>query len=123
MSPSFQQRVANWMRETFPRSVRVDQQERCWRFYEEAGELVQSLGMTRDQAHQMVDYTWGREVGQPSQEIGQVIVTLSALANGRDIDVQQAAENELERINTPEMIAKIKEKWATKHLRGKGVIP
>ena len=38
------------------------------RFLEEALELVQACGATASEAHQLVDYVYGRPVGEPAQE-------------------------------------------------------
>jgi uncharacterized protein YdbL (DUF1318 family) len=88
--------------------------ERSFRFLEEALELVQSVGCTRDQAHALVDYVYGRPAGRVGQEIGGVMVTLSALASAYVADIQVCAEREFNRINTPETIAKIRRKQASK---------
>src|SRR5882724_8875808 len=57
---AFQARVQPWMMACFGPEISTDIAERCHRFYEEAGELVQALGMTREEAHKLVDYTWDR---------------------------------------------------------------
>jgi hypothetical protein len=82
------------------------------RFLEEALELVQSLGCTASEAHQLVDYVFGRPVGDPFQELGGTMVTLSALASCHDIDLEEAAETELARAWT--VIEAIRAKQATK---------
>lgn len=110
----FMKRVQSWMLECFGAEISADVLERNHRFFEEAGELVQACGMTREEAHALVDYTWSRPAGEPTQEVGGVMVTLAAhcLANG--IDMHAAGETELARINVPETIAKIRAKQAAK---------
>ncbi|WP_446903021.1 hypothetical protein [Burkholderia sp. YIM B11467] len=111
---SFQQRVQPWMLACFGATIAADRAERNHRFYEEAGELVQAHGMTREEAHALVDYTWSRPAGDPAQEAGGVMVTLAALCLANGIDMHAAGETELARINVPETIAKIRAKQAAK---------
>ena len=75
-----------------------DRQERNHRFLEEALELVQSLGCTRSEAHQLVDYVFGRPAGEPKQELGGVMVTAAALCWPNELDMDEAAETELARV-------------------------
>jgi len=97
---AFQQRVQPWMLECFGPAIAADTQERNHRFFEEATELVQACGMTQDEAHMLVDYTYGRPIGEKSQEVGGVMVTLAALCLAQDLDMHEAAETELARIWT-----------------------
>jgi hypothetical protein len=96
-APSFQARVQPWMMECFGEEISADISERCHRLYEEVGETVQALGMTRSEAHQLVDYTWDREAGKPAQEIGGVMVTLAALCLAAGLDMHECGEVELVR--------------------------
>ena len=98
LDPPFQQRVLTWMTECFPIELCRDRQERNRRFLEEALELVQSLGCSREQAHQLVDYTFDRPAGDPVQELGGVMVTIAALRSPNALDMDAAAEAELARI-------------------------
>ena len=110
----YQQRVNAWMHKCFDLHTCTDTMERNHRFLEEAIELVQSLGCTPSEAHQLVDYVFGRPVGHAPQEVGGVRVTLSALCTAAGIQEDAEAERELERINQPEMITKIRTKHAAK---------
>jgi hypothetical protein len=112
--PSFQQRVQPWMMECFGPEISADAVERNHRFLEEALELVQACGCTMSEAHQLVEYVFNRPVGEKSQEVGGVRVTLSALCLAQEINEDQAAETELARINQPEIIEKIRAKQAAK---------
>lgn len=109
---NFQQRVLGWMMYVFGVDVARDIQERCHRFLEEALELVQSLGCTAGEAHQLVDYVFGRPVGEPKQELGGSMVCLAALAHAAELDLETAGELELARNWTN--ADKIREKWKTK---------
>lgn len=110
----FQQRVQPWMLACFGAEICADVLERNHRFFEEAGELVQACGMTREEAHVLVDYTWSRPAGEPAQEVGGVMVTLAALCFANGLDMHAAGETELARINVPATIEKIRAKQAAK---------
>lgn len=110
----YQQRVNTWIHKCFDLHTCTDTMERNHRFLEEAIELVQSLGCTPSEAHQLVDYVFGRPVGHAPQEVGGVRVTLSALCSAAGIQEDAEAELELGRINQPEMITKIRTKHAAK---------
>lgn len=108
----FQWRVQPWMLECFGAKIAADRRERNHRFFEEATELVQANGMTCSEAHQLVDYTFGRPPGELKQEIGGVMVTLAALCLASGADMHLAGETELARIWT--MVDKIRAKQAAK---------
>lgn len=109
---SFQYRVKPWMAECFGAEISGDQQERNHRFLEEALELVQACGATASEAHQLVDYVYGRPVGDKIQEIGGVMVTLAALCLAHGLNMHIAGETELQRIWTN--VDQIREKQAAK---------
>lgn len=111
-STSFQQRVAPWMQACFGPEISADKMERNHRFFEEGTELIQANGMTRSEAHQLVDYTFDRPVGELRQEAGGVMVTLAALCLASGLDMHEAGEIELERIWT--MVDAIRAKQAAK---------
>lgn len=96
----FQSRVRPWMLACFGPLIPFDRTERNHRFLEEALETVQSLGCTADEAHQLVDYVFGRPAGEPAQEVGGTLVTLAALCLAAGIDMHDAGEQELARIWT-----------------------
>ncbi|MGK8887414.1 hypothetical protein [Burkholderia gladioli] len=110
----FQARVRPWMLECFGPTIAADRVERNHRFLEEALELVQSLGCTASEAHQLVDYTFGRPVGEPAQEVGGVMVTLAALCLANTLDMNTAGGTELARISEPATVLKIRAKQAAK---------
>lgn len=94
----FQQRVQPWMMACFGAEIAADRAERNHRFLEESLELVQSCGCTASEAHQLVNYVFGRPVGEPAQEVGGVMVTLAALCLANSLDMHAAGETELARI-------------------------
>lgn len=108
----FQKRVLEWLMACFSMEICRDQMERNHRFLEESLELVQSLGCTSNEAHQLVDYVFGRPAGDPAQELGGVQVTLAALCFPAGLDMVEAAETELARVWT--CIDKIRAKHAAK---------
>lgn len=112
LEAEFQYRVKSWLIECFGREVANDRAERNHRFLEEALELVQSTGCTRDEALQLVDYVYSRPVGDPRQEVGGVMTTLAALCCAHGFDMYSAAETELARVWTK--IDKIRAKHAAK---------
>lgn len=109
---SFQDRVAPWMQACFGPEISADKVERNHRFLEESLELVQSLGCTKAEAQQLVDYVYGRPVGDPPQEVGGVRVTLAALCLAAGMDQDECAETELARIWTK--VPQIRAKQAAK---------
>ncbi|WOB06516.1 hypothetical protein [Piscinibacter gummiphilus] len=109
---SLQQRVQPWLMECFGPMIAGDREERNHRFLEEAIELVQACGCSASEAHQLVDYVYGRPVGEPDQEVGGVMITLAALCLANGLDMHDAGERELARIWT--MVEKIRAKQASK---------
>jgi hypothetical protein len=109
---SFQRRVYEWFEVTFSQEVCNDKSIRQHRFFEEATELVQSLGMTQYECHQLVDYVYSRPIGEPKQEIGGVRVTLAALCYPYGFDLKSCGDNELARCW--KNIEKIRAKQAAK---------
>lgn len=108
----FQARVQPWMLECFGAEISADHLERNHRFFEEAAELVQGCGMTASEAHQLVDYVYGRPSGEKHQEIGGVMVTLAALCLAQGQDMHAAGETELARVWTK--VEQIRAKQAAK---------
>ncbi|WP_201772881.1 hypothetical protein [Pseudomonas sp. BRG-100] len=108
----FQSRVQPWMMACFGEAIAADRQERNHRFLEEALELVQANQCTASEAHQLVDYVYSRTVGEPSQEVGGVMVTLAALCLASGLDMHTAGETELARIWNK--VEQIRAKQATK---------
>ena len=111
-SQSFQERVAAWLAACFTPAICADIVERNHRFLEESLELVQSLGCTASEAHQLVDYVFNRDVGEPHQEVGGTMVTLAALCSAAQLDMATCGETELARVWT--CIEKIRAKQAAK---------
>jgi hypothetical protein len=111
----FQARVQPWMMACFGATIAGDREERNHRFLEEALELVQSTGCTAHEAHQLVDYVYGRDTGEPPQEVGGVMVTLAALCLANDLDMHLCGETELARIWTKVEAIRAKQAAKPKH--------
>ncbi len=111
----FQQRVQPWLMECFGPTIAGDREERNHRFLEEALELVQSCDCSASEAHQLVDYVFGRPVGEPAQEVGGVMVTLAALCLANGLDMHAAGETELARIWTKVEAIRAKQAAKPKH--------
>lgn len=111
----FQERVQPWLMACFGEMIAGDREERNHRFLEEALELVQACGCTASEAHQLVDYVYGREVGDPPQEVGGVMVTLAALCLANGLDMHANAETELARIWTKVEAIRAKQAAKPKH--------
>ncbi|MGK5031507.1 hypothetical protein [Janthinobacterium sp. MDT1-19] len=112
---SFQSRVQPWMMECFGAAISADGAERNHRFLEESLELVQACGCTASEAHQLVDYVYGRPVGERAQEVGGVMVTLAALCLAQGLDMHAAGETELARIWTKVEAIRAKQAAKPKH--------
>ena len=110
----FQGQVDQWMVKCFNREIAQNIPERNHRFLEEALELVQSTGATAQEAHMLVDYVFNRAVGDSAQELGGVMVTLAALSNALGFYMGSAGIIELDRVNRPEIIERVRAKQLTK---------
>lgn len=73
---------------------------------------MQSLGCSKSEAMQLVDYVYGRDIGDPPQEVGGVVITLAALCLASDLNMYECGETELARIWTK--VEKIRAKQAAK---------
>lgn len=112
-APGFQSEVADWMLECFGEEIAADRIERADRFLEEALELSQTIpGFTVDRARALVEYVFDRPVGERGQEVGGVGVTLAALCNTYDLNIEQEWRRELARVWTK--VEAIRAKQASK---------
>jgi hypothetical protein len=109
---SFQKDVWRWAKACFGIAIASDKVERNHRFLEEALELEQAGGCTASEAHQLVDYVFGRPVGDARQEVGGVMVTLALWCEAHDISMDAEGAIELARVWTK--IDQIRAKQAAK---------
>ncbi|WP_197056576.1 MULTISPECIES: hypothetical protein [Luteibacter] len=111
----FQARVSMWMDQCFLPSLYSNMTERGDRLLEEVLELLQSKGYDRVRVATLVDYVFSRPAGEPSQEVGGVMVTLAGYCWIAGLDMHADGERELDRINQPEVMAKIRAKQEAKN--------
>ncbi len=111
---SFQDEVSEWIKTCFPADVCDDMRERGDRVLEEVLELLQSHGYDRRRVAPLVQYVYERPVGEPKQEMGGVMVTLAAYARAARLGMYACANEELSRIRSVEVIAKIRKKQELK---------
>lgn len=109
---SFQSRVAPWMQECFGSVISADEVERGDRLIEEVFEALQSRGYDPARIAALRDYVWSRPVGETSQEVGGIMVTLAAFCLATGTDMHEAGEVELSRIWTK--VPQIRAKQAAK---------
>jgi hypothetical protein len=96
----FQTDVLKWMLKCFGPAITVDATERNRRFLEASLELIQACGCTASEAHQLVDEVYDRPAGEPTKEVGGVMVMLAALCIAQGIEMDEAADAELKRVWT-----------------------
>ncbi len=110
------ERTGDWTIACFGNEIAHDQVERIHRFLEEALELAQAVDCDKETVLQLVDYVYNRPVGEMTQEIGGVVVTLSALCFAYDVDMEDLGDKELDRVWTK--LDKIREKQRNKPKMG-----
>lgn len=109
---TYQRQCAEWVRHCFSPDVLEDRSQRNYRFVEEALELAQSHGVRKEEVLQLVEYVSNRPPGDPVQEVGGVMTTISTMCHVYGYDLETAAVAELNRciIN----VERIREKWKNK---------
>ncbi|WP_311238280.1 MULTISPECIES: hypothetical protein [unclassified Xanthomonas] len=112
---AFQAGVSTWMGECFLPSLYADMTERGDRLLEEVLELLQSNGYDQTRVATLVDYVYGRPVGEPAQEVGGVMVTLAGYCMVAGLDMHAEGARELVRIMQPEVMTKIRRKQEAKN--------
>lgn len=110
MRPAFQRRVNAWMIDCFGEPSTMNRTNRNHRFLEEAIELVQANGCSREEVERITKYVYDRDVGEVPQEIAGTMLTLIALANERGIHVDRVTAEELDRVRKPDMVRRIRAK-------------
>ena len=109
MSEGRPQRVLAWAVDTFG-PVADNRHERAMRFIEEATELVQSCGLSRETVAAITERAYSRRAGQIRTELAQAGMTLEALAAHLAVDLSGAIGNEFNRVREIP-----KEEWARRH--------
>lgn len=116
-----QKRVADWVRTTFGEASANEPRERSLRMLEEACELTQAIGVSRHQAHLVVDYVYNRPAGSAPQEIAGTLITLLGTSAALDIDTEEAFLLEAGRIEKPEVLERCRKRQSEKR-RALGVL-
>jgi len=116
-----QKRTWAWCEKMFhDRTAWRGVEERGRRFFEEATELVQVVGLSKEDLHKIIDYVYSRPVGDVRQEIGGTMVCLALLAEGLGLNVGLEYLTELKRVENPSIWEKIRSKQFAKNQAGIG---
>jgi hypothetical protein len=73
---------------------------RALRLLEESAEFGQAIGMTREKAHQLIDYVFSRKAGEPYQELGGVGMCWIVACTAMGFDPSNVALTEIQRIES-----------------------
>lgn len=117
----FTQRAVDWVERALGSAILTNRAERIMRFFEEAAECAQACGLTREKAMAIIDRVFGRPAGDPAQEMAGAYFTLLVLAHNRGVVLDWELMKEFRRVDTPEMIARIREKHQGKVDAGIGL--
>lgn len=90
--------------------LKLDAKSRVRKLFEEATELCQALGLSEDDLLDEVVRVYQKPVGVVFQEVGGVGTCLLTLCASLGFSAGQAIACEIERVNTPEVIAKVKQR-------------
>lgn len=93
-----QAKVFAWAKAAFSVEQATSLRQRGLRLLEEAIETLQAVGGDPAQAHRLVDYVFGRPVGELGQELGGVSVCLLALAAAAGLSADAEEQREVERV-------------------------
>ena len=108
----YQENIKDWTISCFGKDVASNKAERNYRFIEEALELVQACGCTKEECLQLVDYVYGRDKGEVEQEMGGAFITLLALCNAHELEMETIVDKSIE--ENWKKIKKIRHKWENK---------
>lgn len=89
--------VVEWGTRCFGADHMQDRIVRAARFIEEAAELAQAVGLTKEHAIRAIDHVYSRDPGQPWQEAGGSAVTLMALCDAIGLSADDCERREIAR--------------------------
>lgn len=112
MSQYLGKRVRQFLLDAFPDDPVIRPKVRVLRFLEEALELAQSIGITKEKALEQLEYTYARPIGEPRQEFGGTVFTLAAVGLALDMDLDTAGHDAVDEAYG--RIEQIREKQKTK---------
>jgi len=90
--------ATNWAIKAFGVEHVLDGRVRALRFLEEAVELAQALGVTKQKVVLLLDTVYNKPPGDKKQEIGGSFLTLLVLCSSTTDDPETCLENELFRV-------------------------
>lgn len=117
----WQQAVKAWLIKALGDAQFNSTLERSSRFFEEATELAQATGLPRELAQTIFDSVYDRPSGEVRQEVGGTFITMLALAENQKVYALNCLQDEFNRINTPEIIEKVRQRAKEKKERGIGI--
>src|SRR5258708_7676275 len=112
-----QNAAADWVRDAFGPHTMLALDERAARVLEETVELAQALFVPKAIATKIVDYVYGRPVGNPIQEAGGVGLTLLVVCEAMGVSADIAEHNELMRV-LQKPLEHFRARHAAKHAAG-----
>ena len=113
----FQCGAADWITACWGKNCLFHKRERGLRFAEEAIELMQAIGLSRDDVSAMQDYVYNRKKGDIDNEIGGVLATLAGLATAHMINMEGVARDILLSCWARSLHIRQKHETTPKHLR------
>ncbi len=117
-----QQVVFNWVERVFGAGIARNVIERATRVLEEAIEVAQAAGVTRETALAVLSRCYGRDVGDVRDEVANLSVTLLALCGTLKVSAETLERDEIERILAiPE--GHMRDRQSRKHADGIGMPP
>lgn len=90
--------VTDWCRRAFASESQENRGKRVLRFFEEAMELFQAEGGSREQVEALLDRVFARPAGDPGQEVGGVSVTLLSYCSAAGLSADECEAAEIERV-------------------------
>lgn len=118
VSVTLQGRVGQWVLDAFGPANALNRRERALRVLEEAAELCQAEGVGLEQVVRVSERTFSRPVGDPAQEAAGIGVTLLAWGAAAGVDVLGVSEQEIARVEQPEVMEAIRARQVVKKADG-----
>lgn len=113
-----QEWVAGWLKLTLGVESLDNLRERAFRFIEEAMELAQACGVTRDEAQKLHSAVYEQRSGQFRKELGDAHLTLLALADTLRIDLLDCTKQRLEQLSDLKEIERVRAHHLDKRDKG-----
>jgi len=116
---NLQYQVDEWVKLALGEESLRNPKERALRFLEEAFELAQSIRIPEEILRDLLGFVYSRPVGETHQELGGVMLTLLAAASSLELSAQLELRRELERVQAPEVIERVRRRQVEKKERFK----